>query len=83
MEKGKVHAYFKNQKELPPEYPKDAIWDGREDVISFPIPTAVPIPFGAAVPTGNLTDPDYHCEMRRLGWENEFHTIAMRYACAT
>jgi hypothetical protein len=82
MEKGKVHAYFKNQKELPTEYPKGAIWDGREDMIAFHIPIAVLFLFGVAQPTGNLTDPDYHHAMRRLGGVYEFHAIAMMHVNA-
>ena len=67
--KGIAYACFKNQKELAPVYLKVTIWDGREYMIAFPNPTAKPIPFRVAAPTKTLTDPDCHCEMRRLGGE--------------
>jgi hypothetical protein len=59
IEKEKSHEYFKNQNVIPPEYLKGTIWDDRQDMIAFPIPTIVPILLVAPVPTVNLTDPDY------------------------
>ena len=78
MEKGKIHEYFHDKMEKPVDNLKDTVWEGRQDVIIFPIPIAVPMPFGITVPSGNMTDLDHHCEMWRLGAKYEFHTLAMQ-----
>ena len=45
----------------------------------FPFPTAVPTPFGIAMPSGNFTDPGYHRELRRLGAEYNKQEVHMPY----